>query len=330
MRNFAKLLIGVLALTIAGLMPAFAQDASRVGVVVKIGGIPWFNSMEAGIKTRADELGIDAFMIGPTSADPALQVRAIEDLIAQGVDAIGVVPNDAGVLEPVLARARQQGIKVITHESPGQKNVDWNFEMVSADGFGVAHAELLARKMGGEGKYAMYVGSLTVPLHNAWADAAVEYLGKKYPGMELVADRFGVAERVDDSRSTALDLMRAHPDLDGFLAFGSQGPIGAGRAVIERRKVGEVFVVGPFSPGQGRRLVHNDAITGGFMWNPAQAGEVFVTLADMLINGEEITDGMDIPGLGVISPDAETNNIVVDQLVTLNKETVDELADLGL
>lgn len=323
-------MIAVLALTIAGFIPASAQDESRVGVVVKIGGIPWFNSMEAGIKARADELGIDAFMIGPTSADPALQVRAIEDLIAQGVDAIGVVPNDAEVLEPVLARARQQGIKVITHESPGQKNVDWNFEMVSAVGFGIAHAELLARRMGGEGKYAMYVGSLTVPLHNAWADAAVEYLGEKYPGMELVADRFGVAERVDDSRSTALDLMRAHPDLGGFLAFGSQGPIGAGRAVVERRKVGEVFVVGPFSPGQGRRLVHNDAITGGFMWNPAQAGEVFVTLADMLINGEEITDGMDIPGLGVISPDAETSNIIVDQLVALNKETVDELAKLGL
>jgi len=319
-----------LALTIAGFIPASAQDESRVGVVVKIGGIPWFNSMEAGIEARADELGIDAFMIGPTSADPALQVRAIEDLIAQGVDAIGVVPNDAEVLEPVLARARRQGIKVITHESPGQKNVDWNFEMVSAVGFGIAHAELLARRMGGEGKYAMYVGSLTVPLHNAWADAAVEYLGEKYPGMELVADRFGVAERVDDSRSTALDLMRAHPDLGGFLAFGSQGPIGAGRAVVERRKVGEVFVVGPFSPGQGRRLVHNDAITGGFMWNPAQAGEVFVTLADMLINGEEITDGMDIPGLGVISPDAETSNIIVDQLVALNKETVDELAKLGL
>ena len=111
---------------------------------------------------------------------------------------------------------------------------------------------------------------------------------------------------------------------------GRPAPIGAGRAVVERRKVGEVFVVGPFSPGQGRRLVHSDAITGGFMWNPAQAGEVFVTLADMLINGEEITDGMDIPGLGVISPDAETSNIIVDQLVALNKETVDELAKLGL
>ena len=71
-------------------------------------------------------------MIGPTSADPALQVRAIEDLIAQGVNVIGVVPNDANVLEPVLKKARDAGIKVITHESPDQVNADWDFEMVSA------------------------------------------------------------------------------------------------------------------------------------------------------------------------------------------------------
>ena len=330
MRTLPKILAGAFAAAVLAFGPAQAQDQPRLGVVVKIGGIPWFNAMETGIQRRGEELGIDAFMIGPTSADPALQVRAVEDLIAQGVDAIGVVPNDAEVLEPVLARAREQGIKVITHESPDQQNVDWNFELASSDGFGEAHAELLAQKMEGAGKYALYVGSLTVPLHNAWADAAVAYLEANYPDMELVADRFGVAESVDDSRNTALDLMRAHPDLGGFLAFGSQGPIGAGRAVAERRKAGEVFVLGPFSPGQGQRLVKDDVITGGFMWNPTEAGEVFVTLADMLIKGEEISEGKDIPGLGVISPDEATRNIIVDQLVTLNKDTVDDLAALGL
>ena len=330
MRRLPTLLAGAMAVAMVGFGPAMAQDAPRMGVVVKIGGIPWFNAMEVGIQNKAEELGMDAWMVGPTSADPALQVRAVEDLIAQGVDAIGVVPNDAEVLEPVLARAREQGIKVITHESPDQQNVDWNFELASSDGFGEAHAELLAQKMGGEGKYALYVGSLTVPLHNAWADAAVAYLAEKYPGMELVADRFGVAESVDDSRTTALDLMRAHPDLGGFLAFGSQGPIGAGRAVAERRKTGEVFVLGPFSPGQGQRLVHDGVITGGFMWNPMEAGEVFVTMADMLIKGEDIKEGMEIPGLGVVSPDEETRNIIVDQLVTLNADTVDDLAALGL
>ena len=307
---------------------ALSQDTPTMGVVVKIGGIPWFNAMEVGIEEQGEAKGIDAFMIGPTSADPALQVRAIEDLIAQGVDVIGVVPNDAEVLEPVLQKAMDQGIKVITHESPGQQNVDYNFELASADGFGEAHAELLAEKMGGDGEYAVFVGSLTVPLHNAWADAAIAWLEENHPDMTLVGERQGVAESADDSRRTALELMQANPDLEGFLAFGSQGPIGAGRAIEERRKVGEVFVLGPFSPGQGQKLIKSDAISGGFMWNPMEAGRVFVNMADAMLNGEGISAGMDIEGLGTVEP--EGTNIVVDQLVTIDKDTVDELADMGL
>ena len=329
---FAKFLKTVtLALGLAAIATgALAQDKAKLGVVVKIGGIPWFNAMEVGIKQRGEELGMDAFMIGPTSADPALQVRAIEDLIAQGVDAIGVVPNDAEVLEPVLAKAREQGIKVITHESPDQKNVDWNFELASANGFGEAHADLLAEKMGGKGEYAVFVGSLTVPLHNAWADAAIAHLKEKFPDMKLIGERHGVAESADDSRKTALDLISANPGLKGFLAFGSQGPIGAGRAVEERRKVGEIFVLGPFSPGQGQKLIKGDAISGGFMWNPMEAGRVFVTMADKLIKGEEIKPGVEIEGLGKINPEKGSTNIIVNQLVPINKDTVDELAAMGL
>jgi simple sugar transport system substrate-binding protein len=323
-----KFMIAALAasLSLGVSFAAFAAD--KVGVVVKIGGIPWFNAMDAGIKEQGAKLGLDAFMVGPTSADPALQVRAIEDLIAQGVKVIGVVPNDAKVLEPVLAKAKAAGIFVITHESPSQKGADWNFELASSTGFGEAHAKLLAEKMGGKGEYAVFVGSLTVPLHNAWADAAVAYLKANYPDMKLVGERYGVAEDVDKSRSTALDLISAHPDLKGFLAFGSQGPIGAGRAVEERRKTGEIFVLGPFSPGQGQKLIKSGAISGGFMWNPKQAGEVFVTMADRLIKGESVKDGDDIPGLGVIKPAG--NDIIVDQLLPINKDTVDELAGMGL
>lgn len=335
---FSKQLTRVLIAGVAGLglaagsFSAMAQDNEppTIGVVAKIGGIPWFNSMEDGIEERAEELGVNAFMVGPTSADPALQVRAIEDLIAQGVDVIGVVPNDAEALEPVLGRAQEAGIKVITHESPDQENAHWNFELASAEGFGRAYGKRLAKLMDGDGKYAVFVGSLTVPLHNAWADAAIEYIRENHPEMKKVADRFGVAEDVNESRRTTLDLMRSHPDLEGVLAFGSQGPIGAARAVGERRKGGEVVVLGPFSPGQGRRLVHDGLLQGGFMWNPKQAGEVFVTLGTMLARGEEVKDGMKIEGLGTVHPDFEERNIIVDQLVILNEDTVDELAEMGL
>lgn len=307
-----------------------AALATDIGVVVKIGGIPWFNAMEEGIKKQADALGVNAEMIGPTSADPSLQVQAIEDLIAKGVDVIGVVPNDENALEPVLQKAMDAGIKVVVHEGPGIKNKNWDFELASAKGFGEAHAKLLSDHIKGPGKYAVYVGSLTVPLHNAWADAAIAWLKENRPDLEPVGDRYGVAENVDESRKTALDLMAANPDLKGFLAFGSQGPIGAGRAIEERRETGKVFVVGPFSPGQGAKMVHQGILTGGYMWNPMQAGEVFVTIGKMLADGQEIADGTDIPGLGVVHPDAATKNIITDNLLELNDGSVDKLADMGL
>ena len=311
--------------------PRFARASSGkpvIGVVVKIGGIPWFNAMQAGIRKKSAELGVNAFMIGPTSADPALQVRAVEDLIAQKVDVIGVVPNDAGVLEPVLARARQAGIKVITHESPKQVNADWDFELASVQGFGSAYGKRMAAALGGKGGYAVFVGSLTVPLHNAWANAAIATIKADHPDMHLIGDRYGVAQDVDASRSTALDLMSAHPDLKGILAFGSQGPIGAARAVQERHMDGQVMVMGPFSPGQGRRLMQQGALSGGFIWNPEVAGEVFVTLGTMLARGQPVADGTTIEGLGAVHPAG--HNLIVDKLVELNKDTVGDLAKMGL
>ena len=73
-------------------------------------------------------------MVGPTTADPAQQVRAVEDLIAKKVKVIGVVPNDAKALEPVFDRAQAAGIPVITHESPSQKGNTWDIEMIDNAG----------------------------------------------------------------------------------------------------------------------------------------------------------------------------------------------------
>ncbi|QKJ88148.1 ABC-type sugar transport system, periplasmic component [Paramixta manurensis] len=309
---------------------ANAADKLRMGIVVKVGGIPWFNAMEAGIKSEAAKRGIDAWQVGPTAADPALQVRAIEDLIAQKVDIIGVVPNDPKVLEPVLKKARDAGIKVITHESPGQKYANWDFELVDAPTHGINHMKALAQCMHEEGKYAVYVGSLTVPLHQQWTDAAVQYQKAHYPKMQMVTDRFGVGESLDDSIRTTNELMSKYPDLKGILAFGSQGPIGAGRAVLNRNKTNQVCVIGSFSPGQGASLVNRGAIKGGYIWNPMTAGEVFVRIADMMQKNQPIKDGMTIEGLGKVKVDEKDHNILGNNTESLDKANLPKLVKMGL
>jgi simple sugar transport system substrate-binding protein len=50
----------------------------------------------------------------------------------------------------------------------------------------------------------------------------------------------------------------------------------------------------------------------------------------MLVDGTAIADGTDIPGLGKVTPDVEGKDIITDNLIAINAETVDGLADLGL
>ena len=64
------------------------------------------------------------------------------------------------------------------------------------------------------------------------------------------------------------------------------------------------------------------------MWNPKQAGEVFVTLTDRISKGESLKAGDEIEGLGKITP--EGNTIVVDQLLAINKDSIDKLVGMGL
>ena len=301
-----------------------------VAVVVKIGGIPWFNALEKGVQKAGKEDNLNAYMIGPTTADPAQQVRAVEDLIAKKVKLIAVVPNDAKSLEPVFDRAKEAGIPVITHESPGQKGALWDIELIDNKEYGEIHMKRLAQALNEEGEYIVYVGSLTVPLHNLWADAAIAYQKEHYPKMKLVADRFGVAESVDDSYKTAVDMMLAHPNLKGILTFGSLGPIGAGRALKEKGKVGKIALVGGFAPSQGAKLVKEGVILEGFIWNPEQAGEAIVDVAKMVLDGTPITDGMEVKGLGKATVNPETHVIKVIKYQALNKDTIDQLVAMGL
>ncbi|NTW43821.1 MAG: substrate-binding domain-containing protein, partial [Anaerolineaceae bacterium] len=84
---------------IADVATVVTRNPVRIAVVVKITGIPWFNTVETGVKKAAAELGVNAYQTGPAQADPAAQVKIVEDLVAKGVDAIAVVPNDAKALE---------------------------------------------------------------------------------------------------------------------------------------------------------------------------------------------------------------------------------------
>lgn len=298
--------------------------AKDIATVVKIAGIQWFNRMEEGVDRFAAETGMNAFQVGPAEADPQQQVALIEDMIAQGVDALAVVPMSPEALEPVLARAMDAGIAVVTHEAASQENTSYDLEAFVNEDFGANLMEQLATCMGGEGEYAVFVGSLTSQTHNQWVDGAIAHQEANYPNMTLVGDKNETFDDAEKAYTKAQEVLRAFPNVKGMQGSASTDVAGIGRAVEERGMEDATCVFGTSLPSIAGQYIDTGAVDGIGFWDPAVAGEAMNKLAVMVINGEEVTDGMDLglPGYENITLDGKV--IYGQAWVNVNKDNMSE------
>jgi simple sugar transport system substrate-binding protein len=311
-----KLTCIALALATIGFGSALhAQGKSaEIVTVVKITGISWFNRMEEGVKEfGASTPGVSAKQIGPAQSDAAQQQRLVEDLVAKKVDAIAVVSMDPPTLEPVLKRAMERGIKVVTHEADNQKNTMVDIEAFDNTAYGARLNERLAACMGQAGKWSSLVGSLGSQSQVQWADGGAANAAKKYPKMVLVDAKNESANDAEKAYAKAKEILRQHPDIKGFQGSSSLDVLGIGRAVEEAGLQGKVCVYGTGLPSEAAKFLESGAVGGIAFWDPKDAGIMMNKAAKMLLDGKQITDGMDMgvkgynkvsvkkgPGVGVI------------------------------
>jgi len=308
MKKFLFVCIAVSVLMTPSLFAAGSQDSGdgpEIVVVPKDSSNPWFVRMEEGVDEYAAETGLNLYQRGTAEIDATLQAQLVQDLIAQGVDAICVVPVDVVSIEPVLAQARDAGIVVISHEGAALENVDYNIEAFSNAGYGAFIMDNLAQAMGEEGVYTTMVASLTVGAHNEWADAGVAHQKATYPNMQLLEaqPRVESQDNGDVAYNTAMELFNAYPELKGIMGTSSYDAPGVARAIEELGLVGKAFTSGTGLPLDNAELLESGIVQSLTLWDPAVAGKAMASLAVMVLNGEEISEPVD---LGIAGYDAMT------------------------
>lgn len=297
-----------------------------IATIVKLDGIAWFQRMEEGVQKFAKQSGHKCFQLGPPQADAALQAQIVEDVIAQGVDAICIVPFSVEAVEPVLAKARSQGIKVVTHEASNQQNADLIIEAFDNFSFGAHLMDQLARFMNQEGSFAVFVGSLTSKTHNEWIDGALARQKEKYPKMKLVADRIEEYDNQNTAYEKTKELIAAYPDLKGIQGSASTTAAGAGLAVEEKGLQDKISVVGCGLVSQTKQYLQSGSVKWISFWDPADAGYVMNQLAVMLLEGKPVANGLDlnVEGYRSLRQDEKNPRLFYGSAwVDVSKETMD-------
>jgi fructose transport system substrate-binding protein len=90
-----------------------------VGLITKTDTNPFFVKMKDGAQKAAAQAGVKLMTAaGKYDGDNASQVTAINNMISAGAKGILLVPSDTKAIVPTVEKARKQGIKVITLDTP--------------------------------------------------------------------------------------------------------------------------------------------------------------------------------------------------------------------
>ena len=293
-----------------------------IAVVPKLVGIPYFNASEKGANQAGEDLDVDVQYTGPTQADAAAQVKVVEDLISKNVDVIAIAPNDPASVDPVLKKAKDQGIHVIDWDTPANKDlVEYSVKQIDDDIFGRHMAKKLVEAMGTEeGEIAILTGGLSAANLNLWIEAAQNEFKENYPGIKIVTEKVPTDEKQQVAYQKTLDLIKSYPNLKGILAVSTPAPLGAAQAIQEKGMQDKISVVGSALPTDSLPFLEDGSLDTAVLWDPGKLGALTVAVGKMVAEGKEVKDGMEIEGIGSITVKEDGKSIIMGPPADFTKE----------
>lgn len=318
-------------LSITLISSVHAEDEVRIALVVKALGIGFFEAANEGAQEAAKELGnVEIIYTGPTTTTAEGQIEVISSLIAQRVDAIAVSANDQDALVPILKRAQQRGIKVISWDSgvaPEGRSVHLNPSsnaLIGRMNVQLA-ADALQAKGIGSGEMAILSATPTSTNQNIWIEEMKKAL-PEFSQLQLVDTVYG-DDLADKSYREAVALMRNHPNLDVIVAPTTVGILAAAQAVSDEGRIGDVYVTGLGLPSELAGHVDSGAIHNFAIWNPIDLGYAATMIAYNLVQGDASKDSVKMGRMGTAELDDEGNAAMSDPFV-YDASNVQDFADI--
>jgi ribose transport system substrate-binding protein len=238
-----------------------------------------------GMKERADELGVKVVML-ESGWDPVKQAADIEDLLAQGVDALIVNAADADAAIPSIEKANAAGVPVFSIDSAANGGVVLNHSGNDLYCIGSRSMEYLAEQLGGSGK-VLHVNGVPGLMIVTWNDNGVNDFVAANPDIELVQQAYG---EWDQAKAQAIteDVLTAHPDLAGVYIMSESMTGGVIQALAAAGLTDKVKVMsGGYGPESQQWLTDGKVIATMEWASKEGAADLMQRVVDYVTAGTE-------------------------------------------
>ena len=243
--KYSLLALSALALVLsAGCAKEGSEKATDTKPVIGVAIPAADHGWTAGVGWWAEKMQKDNAAVDwqyQRAADIKTQADQVEAMLTKGVDALVLQPIDSDGLIPVVKRAREQGVYVVT--------VDRGLRDSSADlyiagnnaTFGSEAAKFMSEKLGGKGKIVILRGVSCIVDTERFDGAKAVF--DQYPDIEILGDQPGEWNR-EKSHAVMQDFLTKFDHIDAVWAADDDMALGAEQAIREAGRQDEMWIIG--------------------------------------------------------------------------------------
>lgn len=307
------LLLSLVVIMTAGLMTGIvgAQDTFKIGYSCNNFNDTFQTFIEDYARAFAEENGIE-YTYADAGEDILKQQDQIKAFVAEGVDAIVVVPVDTSATEPIIDITKEAGIPVIfVNRNPFSdievEDIPENAYYVGSESIdaGLFQAEYLVELLGTEEPvgYAILVGLLSNEAAVARTEGNKQILDQ-YPNYTLLAEKNGDWQR-DQGLTITENWLTAYGDeLKAILANNDEMALGALEA-LEANGREDVIVMGVDLIDDAKTAILDGRLDASVLQDAKGQGEGAMKIAVDILSGIEVDKLSMIPYV-LVTPDRKS------------------------
>ena len=245
------------------------------------------------IKDEAKKVGVKKLLTTNANSQLAKQISDIQDMLAQGAQALIVAPLNSEGLEPAFEAAKKKGVPVVTIDRKvGGDACDTWLTFIGSDFVeqGKRAADAMNKATGGKAKVAILLGSSGNNVTTDRTKGFMDQIKAKAPGIKVVAQQTGEFAR-DKGQQVTEQLLQSNPDIDAIYAENDEMALGAIVAVrgAGKKPGQDVKVVSIDGTANAVRAIVDGKINAVIESNPRFGPLAFKTLTDFM-GGKGIPD----------------------------------------
>lgn len=262
------------------------KELKKIGLAMHNQTADWAVQFAETFKKEAQEKGYEVVMTDANS-EAADQVSQIEDLVAQNIGGLVVLPADYTALGQALKTANEAGVKIVNADSQVHEEDQALVDVfVTADSFqgGYVVGEYLSEKLAKDAQ----VGEINYSQLSVIAD---RFLGMEKAFKDKGRDDIKiVAKDATDLNAIAAyaeDMLIANPDMNAMVCLNDSSALTAYGSAKQLKK-NDLMVFGFDGSPASKQSIAAGEMEGTVVYSPVKLAEASLESVIGLLEGKEV------------------------------------------